>query len=141
MEYLKKGMIRPAQEEEERSRQVSEIIHNIRKSGDEAILEYNTRFDGNSRREFRVAQQEIDEAYEKMSEQELEDLRQAAGNIRAFAEAQRDCLKNLQFQIPVWDIASYPFPHAAAMYREAPILCFPQRLCSLSLQKLPVSGG
>lgn len=38
MEYLKKGMIRPAQEEEERSRQVSEIIHNIRKSGDEAIL-------------------------------------------------------------------------------------------------------
>ena len=70
MEYLKKGMIRPAQEEEERSRQVSEIIHNIRKSGDEAILEYNTRFDGNSRREFRVAQQEIDEAYEKMSEQE-----------------------------------------------------------------------
>ena len=31
-----------------------------------------------------------------MSEQELEDLRQAAGNIRAFAEAQRDCLKNLE---------------------------------------------
>lgn len=55
MEYLKKGRIRPAQEEEERSRQVAEIIHNIRKSGDEAILEYNTRFDGNPRGEFRVA--------------------------------------------------------------------------------------
>lgn len=96
MEYLKKGRIRPAQEEEERSRQVAEIIHNIRKSGDEAILEYNTRFDGNPRGEFRVAQREIDEAYAKMSEQELEDLRQAAGNIRAFAEAQRDCLKNLE---------------------------------------------
>ena len=96
MEYLKKGRIRPAQEEEERSRQVAEIIHNIRKSGDEAILEYNTRFDGNPRGEFRVVQREIDEAYAKMSEQELEDLRQAAGNIRAFAEAQRDCLKNLE---------------------------------------------
>ncbi len=93
---MKKGRIRTAQEEEERSRQVAEIIHNIRKSGDESILEYNTRIDGNPRGEFRVSQREIDEAYVKMSEHELEDLRQAAGNIRAFAVAQRDCLKNLE---------------------------------------------
>ena len=63
--------------------------------GDEALFEYNTRFDGNSRTRFRVTQQEIDAAYAQMSEQELEDLRQAAENIRTFAQAQRDCFKEL----------------------------------------------
>lgn len=95
MEYLKKGTVRPSGEVEEHSRQVAEIIHNIRTSGDEALLEYNTRFDGNSRTEFRVTREEIDAAYAQMSGQGLKDLRQAAANIRTFAEAQRGCLKEL----------------------------------------------
>ena len=95
MEYLKKGAVRPEGEWKEHSRQVAEIIQRVRTSGDEALFEYNTRFDGNSRTRFRVTQQEIDAAYAQMSEQELEDLRQAAENIRTFAQAQRDCFKEL----------------------------------------------
>lgn len=95
MEYLKKGSVRPNTETDECSRQVAAIIQNIKTSGDAALLEYNTQFDGNSRTEFRVTREEIDAAYAKMSERDLQDLRQAAENIRTFAQAQRDCLKEL----------------------------------------------
>ncbi len=95
MEFLKKATVRPAQEAEQRSRRVAEIIRNVQENGDAALLEYNTRFDGNTRPEFRITQAEIDAAYGKMTPQELDDLRQAAANIRAFAQAQRSCLKEL----------------------------------------------
>ena len=95
MEYLKKGTVRPAQELCEHRKQVTEIIHNIQTSGDEAILQYNMRFDGNDRAGFRVTREEIEAAYAQMRQQELEDLRQAAENIRTFAQAQRGCLKEM----------------------------------------------
>lgn len=93
MEYLKKAAARA--ETETCSRSVAEMIQAVRTSGDRALLEYNTRFDGNDRTEFRVTREEIDAAYARMTEQELEDLRQAAENIRSFAQAQRSCLKEL----------------------------------------------
>ncbi|USF26379.1 hypothetical protein N510_001307 [Firmicutes bacterium ASF500] len=45
---------------------------------------------------FRVSREELDEAYAKMTGQELDDLRQAAQNIRAFARAQLGCLSELE---------------------------------------------
>lgn len=93
MEYLKKADTR--KETEACGRIVAEMIYNVRTSGDRALLEYNIRFDDNDRTEFRVTRDEIDAAYRQMTEQELRDLRQAAENIRAFARAQRDCLKEL----------------------------------------------
>lgn len=95
MEYLKQAAVRPAGELEERSRQVSEIIHAIRSRGDSALVEYNTRFDGNTRTDLRVTREEIDEAYARMTRQELDDLRRATDHIRKFARAQKDCLTEL----------------------------------------------
>lgn len=95
MEYLKKAAVRPVQEAQERSRQVAEIIARVREAGDKALREYNLRFDGNGREQFRVTREEIDAAYARMKPEEVEDLRQAAGNIRAFAQAQGACLKGL----------------------------------------------
>ncbi len=93
MEYLKKAAVRS--ETEECSRSVAEIIRNVRGSGDRALLEYNARFDGSDRTELRVTREEIDSAYAQMTERELSDLRQAAEHIRAFAQAQRDCIREL----------------------------------------------
>lgn len=101
MKYLKKAAARD--EAEECGRSVAEIIHNVRHSGDRALLEYNTRYDGNDRTEFRVTREEIDSAYAQMTERELSDLRQAAQNIQAFAQAQRDCFKGLDGVSPVED--------------------------------------
>ena len=42
-----------------------------------------------------MTREEIDAAYQRMTGQELDDLRQAADHIRQFAQAQKDCLKGL----------------------------------------------
>lgn len=96
MEYLKKAAPRPAGEAEERSRSVAEIIRAIRTRGDAALIGYNAKFDGSSRAALRVTRAEIDAAYAQMTRQELDDLHRAADHIRAFALAQKECLKPLE---------------------------------------------
>lgn len=92
MEYLKKAAVRPVEEVGECGRRVAEIIQAIRTRGDSALVEYNTRFDGNDRTALRVTREEIDAAYARMTRQELDDLRRAAGHIRNFALAQKACM-------------------------------------------------
>ena len=89
MEYLKKAKVRP------RRKSVAAIISNVRENGDRALQEYSRKFDGNTRTSFRVTPEEIRAAYAELKPEEIADLKQAAGNIRAFAEAQRGCLKSL----------------------------------------------
>lgn len=101
MEVLKAATPRSQAEVDTLRNNVAEIIQTVREHGDQALLEYNTRLDGNSRPSFRVTREEIDAAYGQLTAQELADLRQAAANIRAFAQAQRGCLKELEGVAPV----------------------------------------
>ena len=69
---------------------VREILKQIKESGDAALLEYTRRFDQYdlSAEEIRVTRGEIDEARNKVSDEEVDALRQAAENIREFHEHQ-----------------------------------------------------
>lgn len=95
MEYLKKAAARPVGQTEELRARVADIIREVRTRGDRALIEYNTRFDGNGRTALRVTREEIEEARGKLTRQELDDLNRAVSHIRAFAEAQRGCLTGL----------------------------------------------
>ncbi len=78
--------------EEGRSRlmaTVGDIIADVRMNGDAALMEYNRRFDGCERTALRISEQEIRDAYDKVSAQEIEDIKKAAANIENFAKAQR----------------------------------------------------
>ena len=78
--------------EEDRSRlmaTVGDIIADVRMNGDSALMEYNRRFDGCKRTALRISEQEIRDAYDKVSAQEIEDIKKAAANIENFAKAQR----------------------------------------------------
>lgn len=78
--------------EEDRSRlmaTVGDIIADVRMNGDAALIEYNRRFDGCERTALRISEQEIRDAYDKVSAQEIEDIKKAAANIENFAKAQR----------------------------------------------------
>ena len=78
--------------EEDRSRlmaTVGDIIADVRMNGDAALAEYNRRFDGCERTALRISEQEIRDAYGKVSVQEIEDIKKAAANIENFAKAQR----------------------------------------------------
>ena len=78
--------------EEDRSRlmaTVGDIIADVRMNGDAALMEYNRRFDRCERTALRISEQEIRDAYDKVSAQEIEDIKKAAANIENFAKAQR----------------------------------------------------
>lgn len=75
---------------------VSAIIDDVACKGDDALRHYCETFDGNHRASFRVTREEIEEAYSKVSNQELADLKAAHANIQAFAIAQRDALCEIE---------------------------------------------
>ncbi len=85
--------------EENRSRlrlTVTGIIDNVIKNGDEALKEYNKKFDGCERELLQISRDEIEAAYAEVSAEDLADIKAAAANIRAFAEAQKSTVGDLE---------------------------------------------
>jgi histidinol dehydrogenase len=69
---------------------VADIIDDVRANGDAALLRYNEKFDGSERKTFRLSGAEIERALGAVSSDDMADMRRAAENIRAFAEAQME---------------------------------------------------
>jgi histidinol dehydrogenase len=67
---------------------VTKILAEMRHGGDEALLEYATRFDGVNGQPIRVTPQEMAAAWASIAPELQQAMRQAQANIRAFAEAQ-----------------------------------------------------
>ena len=67
---------------------VAEIIANVRKGGDAAVLAYNKKFDGADLSALEVSEDEIEEAFAAVEPKFLEILRNAEANIRAFHQKQ-----------------------------------------------------
>ena len=67
---------------------VTEIIANVRKNGDSALLEYSEKFDHAKLDSLLVSKEEIDEAVGLVEPKFLEVLKTAAKNIRKFHEKQ-----------------------------------------------------
>lgn len=70
------------------SETVAEIIAEVRKRGDAAILEYCEKFDGARLSALEVGAEEIEEAVSECDERFMAVLRRAAANIRKFHEKQ-----------------------------------------------------
>jgi len=67
---------------------VKEIIANVVREGDKALLNYCEKFDGAKLSALEVSQQEIDEAFSKVEPEFIQILETAATNIRKFHQAQ-----------------------------------------------------
>lgn len=96
MKILKKAMERTEEDRRELSALVQGIIDHVRENKDAALKEYSRRFDDCEREFIRVSKEEVEEAYKELLPQEVEDIKAAAGNIRAFAQAQRETVKPLE---------------------------------------------
>ena len=70
---------------------VREVVEQVRKQGDPAVLEYTEKFDRTilTLKDVRVSLEEIKEAYSKVDAKKVEALKLAAKNIRAFHEKQK----------------------------------------------------
>ncbi|MBQ8000087.1 MAG: histidinol dehydrogenase [Ruminococcus sp.] len=67
---------------------VTDIIANVRARGDEAVFEYDLKFDGADLDTLEVTEAEIQEAFEAVEPKFLDILRNAAENIRNFHSKQ-----------------------------------------------------
>ena len=67
---------------------VSEIINNVKTNGDKALSEYLEKFDKVKLTDFKVNEEEITAALNKVEPEFLEILKEAESNIRAFHEKQ-----------------------------------------------------
>lgn len=95
MKVLKPSKVRTEADRAALTQAVSEIIQNVRENGDQALIDYNTRFDQCERKILKISPEEIKDAYAQLTEQELEDIKKAAANIEAFAVAQKGTVGTL----------------------------------------------
>lgn len=73
---------------EEQRKAVQDIIAEVRASGDQALRIFTEKFDSVVLDEFLVTEKEISDAYKKVSNQLVEIITEAAGNIRNYHEKQ-----------------------------------------------------
>ncbi|MCE5184248.1 MAG: Histidinol dehydrogenase [Synergistaceae bacterium] len=143
MKVIKKAKLRTNVDNQQLIDNVSGMIRNVRQNGDKALLEYNARFDQNQRPQLRISSTEIEAAYKQVSKQELADMRTAAGHIKAFAEAQKASMHELQnFQtkpgvylghriIPVDSCCCYVPGGSYPLYSTALMLTIPARVAGV----------
>ncbi|PTX59634.1 histidinol dehydrogenase [Melghirimyces profundicolus] len=70
-------------------RAVREILAAVRAEGDDALKRYTRELDGTELMSFEVAEEEVEEAYTRVSDSFVHALRRAAERIRHFHEGQR----------------------------------------------------
>jgi histidinol dehydrogenase len=68
---------------------VKDIIQDVRDNGDQAMFRYAEKWDGAKLSSLRVTDEEIAQAVERFDRQLLEDLTEAATNIRSYHESQQ----------------------------------------------------
>ena len=96
IKVLKPSKTRTEEDRSQLRQTVAAIIDNVIKNGDDALKEYNKKFDGCERVALQISKEEIEAAYAKVSEEDLADIKAAAANIRAFAEAQKGTVGGLE---------------------------------------------
>lgn len=95
MKILKQAEKKTYQRDAALTHTVMDIIENVQTNGDKALIEYAAKFDHMDIDTVRISPEQVKAAYEQVDEETIETIRFAAGQIRFFAEKQRECLKDL----------------------------------------------
>ena len=85
---------------------ISQILMEVRKNGDDALIKYTARFDGVYLREIAVADNEIDTAGQGVPAELKRAIHQAIENISRYHRAQLPDSISVETIPPVLDIAS-----------------------------------
>ena len=96
--YLKKAALLPTSDSGNVREIVQGILDDIENRGDAAAREYAAKFD-NYGGNIKLTAEEIAAAAAKVPETLKDDIRFAHDNVRRFAEAQRDSLKDVEIEV------------------------------------------
>lgn len=117
---------------DERVRLVKEIIDNVIKDGDKALLEYSKKFDNVLLDSLLVSKEEINDAYSKVSEKEIEALKEMKRRVKIVEEETLNSLKSISIEIDGIRIERYfdaiesvgcYIPGGKARYPSSVIMC------------------
>ena len=133
IKYLKQGKTDAAKAIDDA--QVSDIVKSTLKAiearGDEAVREFSEKFDNYTPKSFKLSPAEIDSLVQKVSPQDLEDIKFAQEQVRNFAQAQRGSMQDIEVEtmpgvilghknIPVQSVGCYvpagKFPMVASAH-------------------------
>lgn len=78
---------------------VKGVIDSIRSNGDAAVRQYSQKFDKWSPDSFKLSKADIDAIISTVPEQIIQDIKEVQGNVRTFAQAQRDSLRDFEIEI------------------------------------------
>ncbi|MYJ94321.1 MAG: histidinol dehydrogenase, partial [Proteobacteria bacterium] len=98
--YLKRGQSAEvtAREDDRVREAVERIIADIGSRGDAALREYSERFDRWLPDSFRLDADAIEACRKSLSDRVIDDIRFAQAQIRNFARAQRDALRDVEVE-------------------------------------------
>ena len=77
---------------------VEDILLDIEQRGDEAVSTYARKFDNWDRPDFRLAKEDIAACYDQLEPEVIEDIRFAQQQVRGFAKAQREALRDVEVE-------------------------------------------
>jgi sulfopropanediol 3-dehydrogenase len=80
------------------SQTVTAVIADIRARGDEAVREYSAKFDNWSPDDFRLSAAQIEDIVATLPGQVIEDIEFAQAQVRGFARAQRESLREIEVE-------------------------------------------
>ncbi|MEM8693970.1 MAG: histidinol dehydrogenase [Pseudomonadota bacterium] len=131
--YLKRG--RAEAERADDDAKIRDIVEttlkDIEARGDAAVRELSEKFDSYTPRSFRLSDNEIEAIVSKVSDREMADIRFAHDQVSAFAQAQRDSMRDIEIEtmpgvilghknIPVQSVGCYvpggKFPMVASAH-------------------------
>lgn len=78
---------------------VKTVIDDIRANGDAAVKTYSAKFDKWTPSSFKLSPAQIDEVIGTVDRQIIEDIKTVQANVRRFAQAQRDSLKDFEVEM------------------------------------------
>lgn len=101
MRYYKEALRKTYERDDATSELVSGILHNVQEKGDAELLELTKKFDGIELNSVKVDRQQIENAYQQVSPETVAAIKEAAAQIRFFAEKQLETLHSLTTSTPV----------------------------------------
>lgn len=131
--YMKRGKAEQARSEDDAKVRVSveQILTDIEERGDAAVRELSEKFDRYTPASFRLSEGEIEALMARVSPREMEDIKFAQEQVRNFARAQRESMKDIEVEtlpgvilghrnIPVQSVGCYipggKFPMVASAH-------------------------
>lgn len=131
--YLKRGKPDDARSEDDAKVRstVEAILKDIEGRGDAAVRDLSAKFDHYTPASFRLSESEIDALMSRVAPRDMEDIKFAQTQVRNFAQAQRDSMKDIEVEtlpgvilghrnIPVQSVGCYvpggKFPMVASAH-------------------------